>query len=983
MHLNNHTYFSLRYGTLSIGQLIDHAKKNGLKEFVLTDINNTSAAIEFIRQCKNAGIRPILGIDFRNNAQQEFIGIAKNNQGFLELNRFLSEHLCSKTPIPPIAPDFKNSTVIYPLSKARNLHLKPNEFIGIQPDEVQRLSYSSNRYLSKKMVILSPFTFLSKTGYNIHLLLRAIDNNTLLSKLHPSQKASDSDRLIPTEKLMEAFKSFPEIIANTQQIVDNSCINFEFGTSKNKELFNNSKEKDAALLYKETYKGMRYRFGTDNPEAKRRIEKELKMIDQLGFNAYFLIAWDIIRYAQSKGYDHVGRGSGANSIVAYCLRITDVDPIDLDLYFERFINQFRSSPPDFDIDFSWKDRDDITHYIFDKYGAEHTVLLATYNTFREKAARRELGKVFGLPKEEIDRLDYTNRNYRQGDKVIDAVYRYAGLINGFPNYLSVHAGGILISEKPIHYFTTTDLPPKGFPITHFDMISAEDIGLYKFDILSQRGLGHIRDCANIVKQNRGIDVDVHNIAAFKTDPKIKTLIRNGKTMGCFYVESPAMRMLLSKLKCENYKTLVAASSIIRPGVARSGMMREYIERFHSPNNYKVIHPKMDKLMKETFGVMVYQEDVIKVAHHFAGLTLAESDILRRGMSGKYRSRAEFKRLTDKFMSNCRRKGYPEKITKEVWRQIESFAGYSFSKAHSASYAVESYQSLYLKAHFPKEFMVAVINNFGGFYRTEFYVHEARMSGANIRHPDINLSEYLTCINENDIYLGFIHIKSLERKTIKQLLNERKNGGPYLSFEDFIDRNSISLEQLLILVRVRAFDVFVANKKQLIVKANLMLQRRQVPAGDHPPPPELFTFPRKKWELPQLYHHPIEDAYDDIELIGFPLINPFDLLIDKIEHRAKANDLGTYHRKTILIYGYLVTIKNTVTIKKDRMQFGTFIDIDGYFFDTTHFPDAVKRWPFQGRGVYKIKGKVTSDFGFYSIEVMAIRKMPIKTDPRYD
>jgi DNA polymerase-3 subunit alpha len=983
MHLNNHTYFSLRYGTLSVGQLIDHAKKHGLKELVLTDINNTSASIEFIRQCKNAGIKPIVGIDFRNNAQQEFIGIAKNNLGFLELNRFLSEHLCNKTPIPPIASDFKHSTVIYPLSKARNLLLKPNEFIGIQPDEVQRLSYSSDRYLSKKMVILSPFTFTGKTGYNIHLLLRAIDNNTLLSKLHPAQKAAENDCFIPTEKLLEAFNEFPEIIANTQQIIEQSHINFEFGTSKNKELFKGSKAEDAALLREETYNGMRYRFGDDNAEAKRRIEKELKMIDQLGFNAYFLIAWDIIRYAQSKGYDHVGRGSGANSIVAYCLRITDVDPIDLDLYFERFINQFRSSPPDFDIDFSWKNRDDITHYIFDKYGTGHTVLLATYNTFREKAARRELGKVFGLPKEEIDRLDYTNRNYRPGDKVIDAVYRYAGLINGFPNYLSVHAGGILISEKPIHYFTATDLPPKGFPITHFDMISAEDIGLYKFDILSQRGLGHIRDCATIVKQNQGIDVDVHNIVAFKADPKIRALIRDGKTMGCFYVESPAMRMLLSKLKCEDYKTLVAASSIIRPGVARSGMMREYIERFHNPNNYKVIHPKMDELMKETFGVMVYQEDVIKVAHHFAGLTLAESDILRRGMSGKYRSRAEFTRLTDKFLSNCRKRGYPEKTTKEVWRQIESFAGYSFSKAHSASYAVESYQSLFLKAHFPKEFMVAVINNFGGFYRTEFYVHEARMSGANIRHPDINLSDYLTCIKNADIYLGFIHIKSLERKVIKQLLNERETSGPYLSFEDFIDRNPISLEQLLILVRVRAFDVFASNKKELIVKANLMLQRRQVPAGDHPPPPELFVFPRKKWELPQLYHHPIEDAYDDIELIGFPLINPFDLLVDKIEHRAKARDLETYHRKTILIYGYLVTIKNTITIKKDRMQFGTFLDVSGFFFDTTHFPDTVKRWPFQGRGVYKIKGKVTSDFGFYSIEVMAIRKMPIKADPRYD
>ena len=980
MYLNNHTYFSLRYGTLSIRELINFCKNEGMQEVVLTDINSTSAVIEFIRLCKKEAIRPVVGIDFRNNAQQEYIGIARNNEGFMELNRFLSEHLMAKKALPARAPEFKHATIIYPFSKADRFQLREHEYIGVRPDEVQRLHYSSKRYLSKKMLILAPFTFFAKQGYNTHLLLRAIDNNTLLSKLHPSQKANENDRFIPAAELKNSFRDFPEIIANSERVILEAHIDFEFGTSKNKELFLENRDLDARLLRQKAIEGMAYRYGADHEEAKMRIEKELKMIDSLGFNAYFLIAWDIIRYARSKGYDHVGRGSGANSIVAYCLGITDVDPIDLDLYFERFINQFRTSPPDFDIDFSWQDRDDVTRYIFDKYGWEHTVLIATYNTFREKAARRELGKVFGLPKEEIDRLDYSNQNYRPGDKIIDSIYRYAAIIKGFPNYLSVHAGGILICEKPVHYFTATELPPKGFPITQFDMLSAEDVGLYKFDILSQRGLGHIRDSVEIVKENKGMDIDVHTIAQFKEDPKIRELIRDGKTMGCFYVESPAMRMLLSKLKCQDYRTLVAASSIIRPGVARSGMMREYIQRFHKPTEYQSIHPKMDELMQETYGVMVYQEDVIKVAHHFAGLSLAESDILRRGMSGKYRSRAEFQRLTEKFMSNCREKGYPEHITKEVWRQIESFAGYSFSKAHSASYAVESYQSLFLKAHFPKEFMVAVINNFGGFYRTEFYIHEARMSGAEIAHPSINNSRRLTCIKGDTIYLGFIHIKSLERKVTRSFLEEREAMGPYRSFEDFIERNNISLEQLTLLIRACAFDEFTVNKKQLMVKANLMIHKHAV--SRDPDKPELFSFPVKRWSLPDLHYDPIENAYDDIELMGFPLIHPFELLQEDIDDRIKARDLELYHRRVITIYGYLVTIKNTTTIKKDRMLFGTFLDSEGYFFDTTHFPDTTRRYPFKGRGVYRIKGKVTSDFGFYSLEVVAIQKLAIKPDPRY-
>ncbi len=295
---------------------------------------------------------------------------------------------------------------------------------------------------------------------------------------------------------------------------------------------------------------------------------------------------------------------------------------------------------------------------------------------------------------------------------------------------SIHAGGILISEEPVSCYTALDMPPKGFPTTQWDMYTAEEIGFEKLDILSQRGIGHIRESAEIILRNRSIDVDVHAIQKFKNDPKIKEYLKTGETKGCFYVESPSMRGLLQKLKCDDYTTLVAASSIIRPGVARSGMMREYIYRFHNPDKFKYLHPVMKEQLEETFGVMVYQEDVLKVCHHFAGLDLADADTLRRAMSGKYRSKQEMKRIVDKFFSNCREKGYSDELTKEVWRQIESFAGYSFSKAHSASYAVESFQSLYLKAHFPLEFMVAVINNFGGFYRTWVYVHEAKRYGAD-------------------------------------------------------------------------------------------------------------------------------------------------------------------------------------------------------------------------------------------------------------
>jgi DNA polymerase III alpha subunit len=408
------------------------------------------------------------------------------------------------------------------------------------------------------------------------------------------------------------------------------------------------------------------------------------------------------------------------------------------------------------------------------------------------------------------------------------------------------------------------MPPKGFPTTQWDMYTAEEIGFEKLDILSQRGIGHIKESAEIILRNRGIDVDVHAIQKFKKDKLVKEYLKKGETKGCFYVESPSMRQLLQKLRCEDYLTLVAASSIIRPGVARSGMMKEYIYRFHNPNNFSYIHPVMKEQLEETYGVMVYQEDVLKVCHHFAGLDLADADILRRAMSGKHRSRQEMQRIVDRFFSNCREKGYSEQITNEIWRQIESFAGYSFSKAHSASYAVESFQSLYLKSHFPLEFMVAVINNFGGFYRTWVYVHEAKRYGASIQQPCVNKSFYKTTIYQKDIYLGFIHIMSLEEKIGKAIELER-NSGEFRDLHDFVTRVNPGLEQVVLLIRSGAFRFTGKKKATLLWEAHMMMNKIK-PESIKP----LFAPQVKNFTLPDFEQRTLDDAYDEIELIGFPV-----------------------------------------------------------------------------------------------------------------
>jgi DNA-directed DNA polymerase III PolC len=968
MYLNCHSYYSFKYGTFSPEQLLIEASNNRIESIALTDINNTSGILDFVRLAKKHNVKPVAGIDFRKGIKQKFVGIAKNTEGFRELNDFLSHYLHSGDDIPEQGPILFNSYIIYPLSTPYR-ELKNNEFIGINAVDLNKLIFSPWRKHLDKLVIQHPVSFRNKYDFNTHRLLRTIDLNTLLSKLPVSEQASPKEIMLDKHDFIKIYGNYPQIIQNTLRLLDNCAIDFEFGKNKNKKTFTGNLYEDELLLKKLCKQNLKYRYPLPTNEIISRYESEIKIITEYGFASYFLINWDIVNFAEHKNFFYVGRGSGANSIVAFLLKITNVDPVDLDLYFERFINSYRTSPPDFDIDFSWKDRDEVIQYIFKKHGKSNTAQLATYNTFQLNAVIRELGKVFGLPKAEIDNLS-EQRKAESPDKIVQLIYKYAAKILDLPNHLSIHAGGILISELPMHYYTATVIPPKGFPLTQFSMLEAEDVGLYKFDILSQRGLGHIKDSVDLIKKNRQINVDIHNVQEFKTDASIRSKLKAAKCMGCFYIESPAMRMLLRKLEVETYLGLVAASSIIRPGVASSGMMKEYILRFKGMKPSYDTPKAIYDILKETYGVMVYQEDVIKVAHYYAGLTLGEADMLRRGMSGKYRGREEFEKVKNKFFTNCQERNYDQAESREIWRQIESFAGYAFSKGHSASYAVESYQSLFLKTYYPLEHMVSVINNFGGFYQTEFYVHEARMCGANIHAPDINKSEYLTCVFGIDIYIGFIHVRELEQKISEQIVNERNARGNYENLAEFMKRVSISVEQLRILIRVGAFRFTGRTKKQLLWDIYSIMGKEKKTVAHT----ELFKVDRKAFDLPPLTQHRYDDAMDEIEILGFPLASPFELLKDSISAKLNADEFIKYKGATVEIIGYLVTTKSTRTKRGDVMAFGTFIDMIGNYFDTTHFPKIYESFPFRGRGCYLIKGIVAEEFDFYSLEVIEMKRL---------
>ncbi|WP_010425017.1 PHP domain-containing protein, partial [Anaerophaga thermohalophila] len=399
-----HSYYSLRFGTLSPEELAARAAEQGISVLILTDINNTTGIFEFVKACRKNNITPLAGIEFRNNNKWLYTGIAKNFKGFGELNRFLSHYRLQGLPLPDKPPAFENAFIVWPWGSRQPSELNDNEYIGIRHFQLKQLLTSPWRNRQDRLLIWQPVIFANRRGMELHRHLRAIDRNTLLDRLTPGDMASPYDWMVPPAKLMKAFADHPEIVKTTDNLLSRLSFDFDFKGSKNKQTYTGSRHDDELLLAQLAMDGLRQRYGNNVAVAQQRVEKELSIISKMGFAAYYLIVWDIIRYSLSRGFYHVGRGSGANSVVAYCLKITDVDPIELDLYFERFLNPKRTSPPDFDIDYSWRERDEVQNYIFKRYGNAHTALLGAVSTFQARAAIRELGKVYGLPKEEIDQL---------------------------------------------------------------------------------------------------------------------------------------------------------------------------------------------------------------------------------------------------------------------------------------------------------------------------------------------------------------------------------------------------------------------------------------------------------------------------------------------------------------------------------------------------------------------------------------------------
>ncbi|MDA8139193.1 MAG: DNA polymerase III subunit alpha [Desulfobacteraceae bacterium] len=802
--LTTRSHHSLMWGTTSIKHLCRAAKQMGYDRLALTDTDNLYGLWPFLDTCRREGLKPIIGAEITDpGSRRRAVCLVADAQGY--------SHLCRLITRRHMDEDFDLATAL--LEHAQGLIVLVSDAgllerwhqAGVQvAAAMPRAPLAPTHALRQKArelnipLVATPGSFFVQPGeYTLHCLLRAIDLNTTLERLPPDQVAPANAWLAPPEVYAQRFAACPEAIAHTRTIADRITFTGpEFGLVMPPWKDDQGRTAEAALR-EAAYEGARRRYGDDLPEpVVDRLEHELRIIAQMHFSAYFLIVRNIV----SRSPRTCGRGSGAASLVAYCLGITNVCPVKHNLYFGRFLNPGRKDPPDIDVDFAWDERDDVIQSVLDEHG-DHTAMVSSHILFQPRMAVRETAKVFGLTDAEIGRvtgrlpwfwhsqekadlLADLKRNPQTRNLALDEpwpqILSLARRLLGIPRYLSVHPGGVVITPGPIRDYVPVERAAKGVPIIQWEKDATERAGLVKIDLLGNRSLGVIRDAIHNVHSN-GVSFDETRWEP-EDDLATQESLALGRTMGCFYIESPATRLLQQKAAVGDFEHLVIHSSIIRP--AANPFIQEYIRRLHG-GAWEPIHPLLADVLDETFGIMVYQEDVSKAAMALAGFDDAAADGLRKVMAQKDREH----RLQDyyqRFAQGARQRGVTPQQIEAVWAMMMSFSFYSFCKPHSASYARVSFQAAYLKVYFPAEFMAAVISNQGGFYNAFAYVSEARRLGVTIDPPDVQCSEIRWRGANHRIRVGLMAVKGLSDHTMQTILSQRRQC-PFRDPADFFQR----------------------------------------------------------------------------------------------------------------------------------------------------------------------------------------------------
>ncbi len=989
------SHYSLMRGTDSPSAICRAARRMGYKRLALTDTDNLYGLWKFIHACRQEGIQPIVGAEISDPVRSDrIVCLVKNAVGYGNLCRLLSRrHRDPAFRLSAALPRLADGLLVLTATVDRlpawhraGVHIAA-ALPRCPPSPFHPLVRAARR-LNVPVVATPNSFFTTPDDFATHRLLRAIAGNTALSRLAPGDLAPKPSWLAPPEEYRRRFSVCPEAVDNTVRLADEVAFEGpDFGLVMPPWTDRRGRSADICLR-RAAYAGARRRYGGDLGEVVvERLEHELTTIADMGFSAYFLVVQEIV----SQSPRTCGRGSAAASLVAFCLGITNVCPVKHNLYFGRFLNPGRTDPPDIDVDFAWDERDAVIDSVLDRFTGR-AAMVASHILFQPRMALRETAKVFGMPETEIgkitrrlpwfwhrDELDaglLENLRQRPETRHIDFVQPWpqimtlAQRIVGIPRHLSVHPGGVVITPSSIDTYVPVETAPKGVPIIQWDKDGAEDAGLVKIDLLGNRSLGVIRDALANVRDN-GIAFDERRWEP-EDDASTQHAVARGRTMGCFYIESPAMRLLHQKAGRGDFEHLVIHSSIIRP--AANEYIQEYLRRLHG-GSWDPIHPLLADVLDDTFGIMVYQEDVSQAAAALAGFCDAEADGLRKIIAKKDRRR----QLADyyhRFMAGTRHRGVTRDQADRVWQMMMSFSGYSFCKPHSASYARVSFQAAFLKTHRPAEFMAGVISNQGGFYSTFAYVSEARRMGLAIKPPDVTISPIRWTGKDRRLRVGLMAVGGLSRATMQTVVACRRASG-FTDMIDFLERVQPDEDEAKALIHCGALDTLDATGSRTRLQWHLarwqadrrrsggqqdLFASRQTAARDGLPPafPPSNATTRLRREFAVLgflcRSHPITLFADAIRTMG----------------TVKANRLPELVGRRVRLAAWLVTGKVVHTRHGDPMEFLTFEDETG-IVETTFFPEPYRRFchMLDRNRPYLLTGKVESNWSAVTLTVQRV------------
>jgi DNA-directed DNA polymerase III PolC len=1036
-HLHAHSHFSFGIGISSPEALADAAARHGFQALACTDTNGVYGAVEFQRACQAAGVRPILGAHLVWGGQ-ETVALALDERGWAALCRAItaihwrtdgrpagrsgeSAADCPPACLSALVAHDRDGLILLSrdtqfLDNVVRVSGPENVYAELRPGRKRHAVLAEARRLGLPVVATNGVVAANAEDWSRHRLLRAIALNTTLSALPSKEVWPQGAWLCSTADVARHFPDCPAAMYTADAIAERCGYTIPIGDrTVPPRLADSTGAFDQLRAL--TLAGARWRYPVITTELKERLDLELDVIGRKGFADYFLVVRDIVL----NGPTHCGRGSVANSVVSYCLGITHVDPIRSRLVFERFLNLERRDPPDIDLDFPWDERDQVLAYVFRRYPRLHAAMVANHNTFQPRGALREVAKVHGRPAGEI--REVTRRIpffYETGKQLHDLMAthpnfqalnlpaawqdyaRMAEGLVGIPRHLSVHAGGVVITPTPLTDYVPvepatkklTQDPDLPVPVIQFEKDGTEDAGLVKIDLLGNRSLAVIRDAIDAVHGNTNQRIDYTSSEAGE-DEGAKALFRTGQTMGVLYTESPASRLLCARSQADTFELLVLNTSMIRP--ASNKYIRIYLDRLRNKVPYEPLDPSLRETLLESFGIMVYQEDVVNVCATFAGMSPATGDGLRKALSKK-RPAKHLAAYAEDFFTGAMRLGRDADAAKQVWEMIMSFAGYSFCKGHSCSYIQIAQHSCALRANHPAEFMAAVLSNGGGFYQPFAYVAEAMRMGLTILPPDVNASEFRCTGQGREIRVGLQFVKGLSADRVERLLTARTDG-PYRSIFDLRARSGIFPSDLRLLIKVGALDSIAQGWTRpmmlWMVDSGGQTDGRTggrskhnggVGAPEQTDPPTACPPVRlPDWfiELPPAVpilreYSPERRRREEYEALGFMTdAHPMQLHAEQLRrfHLRRSTELQDYVGRHIMAAGMLTTAKPVHTQNDEPMEFATFDD--GYgLIEAVLFPQIYRDrgHVLFDQGPFIFRGQVEEEFGAVTLTITHLDRL---------